>query len=445
MESGNITTAEGFRSAYAEVFTDVVRAGRRPRRSSEALASTGCPGWTVRDHVAHIVDLESLLIGRPRADHAVPEGLPYIRNEPGEFMEIGVDARRGVPFARPHRGVPGRDQGAARRGSRTLEDSQLDEMGQGFFGQSKVRSLLAIRVFDLWAHEQDIRRALGNPGGFDGIAAAHSRERMLMGAGNKHPGAARPGRRDRRRLRHHRPRWRAAGDHVRRRARTGRHGRPRRCRRRHLRLDLQHADGARLRPLRRPLAHARALLSKVTRTWGGACSRTWRSRRDTRPSLAGASSQRRSGDARSPVAGCSRICPTCRTSAPAPTGPATPITAPTLSGAQFDWSSTHGHVVVLDFWGSWCGPCRARAAGAQHAGHAQWRSERRDLPRAWTCEDNDVDGVAYERIFNVAYPSVNDASEVITSEYNVHRSADGGRRRRQGQHRRSIPRHTHRA
>ena len=58
-------------------------------------------------------------------------------------------------------------------------------MGRGFFGESKVRSLLAIRVFDLWAHEQDIRRALHEPGALDGIAAAHSRERMLMGAGNE--------------------------------------------------------------------------------------------------------------------------------------------------------------------------------------------------------------------------------------------------------------------
>ena len=98
MESGNIATADGFRAAYAEVFADVdaLAAGLDDQ---SALRVTGCPGWTVRDHVAHITDLESLLVGRPRPDHTVPEGLPYIRNQPGEFMEIGVDARRSVPLA----------------------------------------------------------------------------------------------------------------------------------------------------------------------------------------------------------------------------------------------------------------------------------------------------------------------------------------------------------
>ena len=58
-------------------------------------------------------------------------------------------------------------------------------MGPGFFGTGKRRSFLAIRVFDIWAHEQDMRRALGAPGGLDGVAASHSRERMLMGAGSE--------------------------------------------------------------------------------------------------------------------------------------------------------------------------------------------------------------------------------------------------------------------
>jgi thiol-disulfide isomerase/thioredoxin len=102
---------------------------------------------------------------------------------------------------------------------------------------------------------------------------------------------------------------------------------------------------------------------------------------------------------------------------PLSSGPATPISAPTLSGTQFNWSSTHGHVVVLDFWASWCGPCN----------HEQ--PQLNTLVTAWApkgvvflgvdLQDTNANGSAYERNYKVAYPSVPDPSEVITSEYNV--------------------------
>lgn len=100
------------------------------------------------------------------------------------------------------------------------------------------------------------------------------------------------------------------------------------------------------------------------------------------------------------------------------TGPATPITAPTLSGAQFDWSETHGHVVVLDFWGSWCGPCRLEQAELNRL-YTEFGPKGVIFLGVDLREPNAVDGVAYERDLHVLYPSVNDAGEVITSEYNV--------------------------
>jgi len=100
-----------------------------------------------------------------------------------------------------------------------------------------------------------------------------------------------------------------------------------------------------------------------------------------------------------------------------PTGPATAITAPTLSGEPFDWSSTHGHVVVLDFWGSWCGPCNAEQPELNRLG-TQW-APKGVLFLGVDEQESSANGAAYERHYNVTYPSVNDSSEVIASEYNV--------------------------
>jgi thiol-disulfide isomerase/thioredoxin len=98
-------------------------------------------------------------------------------------------------------------------------------------------------------------------------------------------------------------------------------------------------------------------------------------------------------------------------------GPATPISAPTLSGTPFAWSSTHGHIVVLDFWGSWCGPCNGEQPQLNQIA-SQW------MPKGVMflgidVQDTNANGAAFERSFKVPYPSVSDASEVIMSEYNV--------------------------
>jgi uncharacterized protein (TIGR03083 family) len=129
---------------------------------------TGCPGWSVKDHLSHIIDFESRALGRDAPAHEPPE-FPYLRNDLGRINEIGVDARRvrsGPQVLAEFREVT-RDRLAQLR---TLTDADLAAPTMTPAGPGTVADLLNLRVMDSWSHEQDIRRATGRPGHTQGPA-----------------------------------------------------------------------------------------------------------------------------------------------------------------------------------------------------------------------------------------------------------------------------------
>jgi uncharacterized protein (TIGR03083 family) len=55
---------------------------------------------------------------------------------------------------------------------RTMPTERFDQVGWSPVGEVPYREFMETRVLDTWAHEQDIRRPLGRPGGRNGVGEA---------------------------------------------------------------------------------------------------------------------------------------------------------------------------------------------------------------------------------------------------------------------------------
>jgi peroxiredoxin len=92
--------------------------------------------------------------------------------------------------------------------------------------------------------------------------------------------------------------------------------------------------------------------------------------------------------------------------------PAAPdIKGTTLTGSTVALSAYHGDILVMNFWGSWCGPCRqeapALAAVARHFQSDRVRFLGVDI------RDSPPAAQAFTQSFRVDYPSLNDPSDGI--------------------------------
>ena len=140
-----------------------------PLTDEQWNAQTPCPGWSVADVVAHSVDIESWVGGLGRAEHTPDfEALPHVKSPIGQFIETGIDLRRGRPKADI---LAEFRQVMAERRSQIAALEPRQEV-RGLMGNPvPVERQLATRVFDLWAHEQDIRAAVGQDGDWGTLPA----------------------------------------------------------------------------------------------------------------------------------------------------------------------------------------------------------------------------------------------------------------------------------
>lgn len=82
------------------------------------------------------------------------------------------------------------------------------------------------------------------------------------------------------------------------------------------------------------------------------------------------------------------------------------ITGKTLTGASFSLTANRGDVVVINFWGSWCAPCRAEADDLERVYTATKPSGVQFL--GVNVKDTQSRAVAYDRSFGITYPSLYD-------------------------------------
>jgi len=150
-----------------EVWTSIGALGRS-LTAGDWDRATDCPGWTVRDQLSHMIGTESMLAGRS-APPPAPEGLTHVHNPIGQMNEAWVEARRARPG--PELLAEFDELTAARlAGLRAMTDEQLVTPGPSPIGTVPYAVFMDVRVMDCWVHEQDIRRAVDQPGHLEGPA-----------------------------------------------------------------------------------------------------------------------------------------------------------------------------------------------------------------------------------------------------------------------------------
>ncbi len=162
-------------TTYQEAMTDVIEllGGVTP---SQWESPTPCPGWTVADIAAHLIDLDAMVVNGTAVDHEPSwDSLPHVKSESSKFTERGVDFRRGTSSTDLLEQLTSTSQELIKH----IQLHGLEFQVPWVKGELSVDQFLSLRTFDIWVHEQDIRSALGVPGNLGGNPARTSAQRMI--------------------------------------------------------------------------------------------------------------------------------------------------------------------------------------------------------------------------------------------------------------------------
>jgi cytochrome c biogenesis protein CcmG, thiol:disulfide interchange protein DsbE len=96
---------------------------------------------------------------------------------------------------------------------------------------------------------------------------------------------------------------------------------------------------------------------------------------------------------------------------------ATDFSAPSFSGQELRLADFGGQPVVLNFWASWCPPCRAEARDLERAWQAY--RERGVVFLGVDIQDSEPEARVFLHEFGVTYPNILDAANEIAVTYGI--------------------------
>ena len=88
----------------------------------------------------------------------------------------------------------------------------------------------------------------------------------------------------------------------------------------------------------------------------------------------------------------------------------------TMAGRRVTLSHFRGSVLILNIWGSWCGPCRAEAPDLARTARAFTAQDVRFL--GIDTRDSPAAAQAFVRRFHIPYPSIDDRHGQLLAQFN---------------------------